>query len=271
MGWLFQGNPEQYDIDEYMACYPELIYWRTPNYSSDIAVGDRVFMWRSAVNSGVIAIGSVVELPTIASKVRHPEALGTPLWKTAQPDPSELKTGIHLDDVRLTMQENMIPRDWVKNDPVLSQHQLIRAGLGTVFKLTPSETEILERMWGNVHTGSNAGTLSAIEGALRAHFRRERSSKIRANKLEQFRSAHGMLYCEVCGEKEQARYPKETADRIFEVHHLKPLAQATAPILTTLDDLAILCANCHRAIHTTHDVDENFALLTKHFGLSAGS
>jgi predicted HNH restriction endonuclease len=29
------------------------------------------------------------------------------------------------------------------------------------------------------------------------------------------------------------------------------------PRRTTLADLAVVCANCHRAIHATPDVDEN--------------
>ena len=33
-----------------------------------------------------------------------------------------------------------------------------------------------------------------------------------------------------------------------EVHHLRPLAEMDGPVETTLDDLAVVCANCHRMI-----------------------
>lgn len=47
MGWVFQGSPKQFDIDDYLSRYPELIYWRTPRYAADIAIGDRIFVWRA--------------------------------------------------------------------------------------------------------------------------------------------------------------------------------------------------------------------------------
>lgn len=62
--WVFQGNPEKFDLDDYLARYPELIYWRTPRYAKNIAVGDVAFIWRSGVNAGAVAWGEVVEEPT---------------------------------------------------------------------------------------------------------------------------------------------------------------------------------------------------------------
>jgi 5-methylcytosine-specific restriction protein A len=38
---------------------------------------------------------------------------------------------------------------------------------------------------------------------------------------------------------------------VCEVHHRRPLAEASGPVTTRIEDLAILCANCHRAIHQT--------------------
>ena len=61
MAWIFQGNPQKFDVDDYLARYPELIYWRVPRYQSEIVVGDRVFIWRAGSESGVVASGVVVE------------------------------------------------------------------------------------------------------------------------------------------------------------------------------------------------------------------
>jgi predicted HNH restriction endonuclease len=61
------------------------------------------------------------------------------------------------------------------------------------------------------------------------------------------------------------RYPDAFGDKVFEVHHRAPLSKASAPVRTTLDDLAVLCANCHRTVHSTKDVDENFRRLRTHF------
>jgi len=121
MGWIFQGNPDTYAIDDYVARYPELIYWRTPRYASEIRVGDRAFLWRSGTDAGAIAIGTVVEAPTSGTRVKHPEALGTELWRATPPESEELKTGIHLDEVRLTAEESMLRRDTLKGDAVLAK------------------------------------------------------------------------------------------------------------------------------------------------------
>ena len=63
MSWIFQASSEKFDIDDYLSRYPELIYWRTPRYAKEIAVGDRTFIWRAGAESGLIAIGTVVESP----------------------------------------------------------------------------------------------------------------------------------------------------------------------------------------------------------------
>ena len=79
MAWIFQGNPRKFEIDEYVARYPELIYWYTPRHASEIQLGDRVFLWRSGDEAGAIAIGSVVEEPTLGANVKHPSSRYRPV------------------------------------------------------------------------------------------------------------------------------------------------------------------------------------------------
>jgi 5-methylcytosine-specific restriction enzyme A len=61
-------------------------------------------------------------------------------------------------------------------------------------------------------------------------------------------AADGELKCEACDFLMDRTYHCLPAD-VFEVHHRLPLADAMAKVETRLEDLAILCANCHRAIH----------------------
>ena len=92
----------------------------------------------------------------------------------------------------------------------------------------------------------------AIEGEPRLlfHLRRERSQSIAIAKRAAVLAATGQLKCEACGFEMDQRYRGLAAD-VFEVHHRLPLADAMSAIETRLEDLAILCANCHRAIHKT--------------------
>ena len=51
-----------------------------------------------------------------------------------------------------------------------------------------------------------------------------------------------------CGFDFEAVYGELGRD-YAQVHHLKPLADRTKPSQTKLDDLAVVCANCHAMIH----------------------
>lgn len=266
MAWIFQGNPKRFDVDDYLARYPELIYWRVPRYKSEIALGDRVFIWRAGSESGVVASGVVVETPVGASKVLHPEALGDDLWFAEKPEDDEPRVGIALDSVRLSAPEGMLPRLIVRDDPLFQRSTIIRMANGTVFRLDEAEGKRMEELWVTARgSESEASEPSATEGKLqiRAHRRRERSRFLVEKKLEEFRRFHGSLQCEVCAFAEMGQYPPALAASVFEVHHTSPLSSAATPRRTTLADLAVLCANCHRAIHATPDVEVNMETIKR--------
>lgn len=96
----------------------------------------------------------------------------------------------------------------------------------------------------------------AVEGRrhLISHQAIERRSR-RREKLDECIRQHGLLMCECCGEKGE-KYPGDTRERTFEVHHRAPLAKVSKykGVKTSLSDLAVLCANCHRAIHAKPEV-----------------
>jgi len=264
MPWIFQGNPKVFDIEDYLARYPELIYWRVPRFQAEIAVGDRAFIWRAGFESGLVASGVVVEAPGPAAKVLHPEALGDDLWFVEKPTNEEPKVGIKLDSVRLSAAEGMLPRAIFKDDPLLKESNIIRMPQSTVFRLEESERKRIEDLWGSAYEAQPEEVEpSAIEGKLqlRAHRRRERSRFLVKKKMEEFRRIYGSLHCEVCILAEATPYPTPLAAKVFEVHHTSPLAAAATPRRTTLADLAVVCANCHRAIHATSDAEENMKTL----------
>lgn len=91
---------------------------------------------------------------------------------------------------------------------------------------------------------------SGSEGTARlvSHLRRERNQAIVEAKKAQTLNANGRLCCEVCGFDFSATYGA-LGEGFFEVHHLVPLSATSDSVTTTLDDLAILCSNCHRIIH----------------------
>ncbi|WEO97185.1 HNH endonuclease [Streptomyces sp. FXJ1.172] len=122
---------------------------------------------------------------------------------------------------------------------MLQAAQAIEDGIGSgeLYGIAPQPDEVNE-------TG-----VTAIEGRLlvRRALARERDPKLRKLKIEQTRRRGGPLHCEVC-EFDFSRTYGELGDGYIEVHHVTPL-HVTGSRETTLDDLACLCANCHRMCH----------------------
>lgn len=100
------------------------------------------------------------------------------------------------------------------------------------------------------------GLISVVEGRKKfvAHLRRERKPKIVNAKKKKVLKETGRLKCEVCSFDFREKYGK-LGEEFSEVHHKIPLLTVEAEVETTLDDLAILCSNCHRMIHKTEPME----------------
>jgi hypothetical protein len=269
LNWIFQGNPKYFDIAAYLSRFPNLIYWRTPTNQQEIQLGDRAYIWRAGPQAGVVAVGEIVELPIARSEVEFPEALSDELWNRDKPDPDEKVVGIKVDEIRLNEEEAMLSRAMLVSDPVFQENAIVRAPQGTVFRLTSQQAERLSSYWlRKIPSNSESNTREFTEGAVayRRHKVRERSSALRAEKIAEFRANYGKLCCEICNLEPRENYPEEFAASVLEIHHSKPLSDAKSPRPTTLDELLVLCANCHRAIHSSTDLEENTKKLMKKFG-----
>lgn len=91
---------------------------------------------------------------------------------------------------------------------------------------------------------------SIMEGnlLLRLHLNRERNSSIIKAKKKATLEVNGKLCCEVCDFNFKDTYGM-LGDEFCEVHHLQPLSKTDGLVETKLEDLAIICSNCHRMIH----------------------
>ena len=83
----------------------------------------------------------------------------------------------------------------------------------------------------------------------RLHKRRERNRAVVQKKLKQTLQHTGRLACEVCG-FDFAEVYGELGAGFAECHHTLPLADGEERT-TRLQDLAVVCANCHRILHRT--------------------
>ena len=90
------------------------------------------------------------------------------------------------------------------------------------------------------------------QALLTLHKRRERSRRAVRRKKEVVLAATGRLVCEACGLDPELVYG-QTGRNLCECHHRIPLGDLAEHRITRLDDLAIVCPNCHRILHRSRN------------------
>ena len=76
----------------------------------------------------------------------------------------------------------------------------------------------------------------------------ERNYAIIKRKKSQYLKRYGKLDCETCGFIFEEQYGK-IGKGFIECHHRIPLHQLSVEKITKLEDLALVCSNCHRMLH----------------------
>jgi 5-methylcytosine-specific restriction enzyme A len=96
---------------------------------------------------------------------------------------------------------------------------------------------------------------SATEGVvlMRQHRMRERNQSLVRRKKEQVLQRDGVLRCEACQFAFVELYGA-LGHGFIECHHTLPLSQLRPRQRTSLQDLALVCANCHRMLHRGRQV-----------------
>ena len=84
------------------------------------------------------------------------------------------------------------------------------------------------------------------------HKHRERNPKLNKKKKDNYLKKYGKLDCEICGFDFYEVYG-ELGNGFMECHHKKPLSEIEGESITSLKDLALVCANCHRMLHRELD------------------
>jgi len=73
--WIFQGNPEVFDIEGYLAASAGLITWTVARYADQISPGDTVYIWqpkgKDAAQAGILAEGTIIEYPGVQKERSH--------------------------------------------------------------------------------------------------------------------------------------------------------------------------------------------------------
>jgi hypothetical protein len=160
--WIFQGNPDTFDIDGYLQASSGEFLWLASRYKDDIKPGDKVYVWRSngKEHPDATRAGIVAEATVIAGAQRildEPEA--RPYWK----DPSHAlqpEFRVRLRLVKLANKKEILRREWLVNDSRLCNLSILKFASGTNFPVTASEDVRLSELWSK--TGSDWGEAEVV-------------------------------------------------------------------------------------------------------------
>jgi 5-methylcytosine-specific restriction enzyme A len=96
--------------------------------------------------------------------------------------------------------------------------------------------------------------IEVMEGAViyKLHKFRERDQKIITEKKEMEFRKFGKLLGEACEFDFHVKYG-DLGYKYIECHHRTPLSEFSKSTKTSLNDLALVCSNCHRMLHRKID------------------
>ena len=250
--YLLTWNPNEYpwadieaDAQAVIDGRKEPSEWSCGN-TKRIRLGDRFFMLRQGVEPrGIVAAGWVTSDP-----------FEKPHWDEQRAEQGVKATyvGVRFERILVPPQDDPLPVSDLKTGELASVNwRPQRSGM----EVRNGVAE-LERLWKrhlDAYDSDNGDGLSAIEGgvtmALRRHRFRER--KLRDAKLADYKMRHeGRLPCEECGLDFLAVYGEIGRD-FAHVHHREPLGGRKGPSVTRMQDLAVVCANCHAMLHRGGD------------------
>lgn len=98
------------------------------------------------------------------------------------------------------------------------------------------------------------GITQAPEGRVftRVHLARERDPRLVKECKRRFLREHKRLFCQACGFDFGEKYGDDKGS-IIDCHHTNPVHTLNPGHETKVEDLVLLCSNCHRVVHSTRE------------------
>lgn len=256
--WVLRRNT--HPKDDGLAPDPSVTHHRNPLWIRDeLIVTLALYMEQRANLPGpndpaVIALSNFLNLLATNTRVlgddrfRNPNGVAMKLQNFRRFDPTQTSSGLAAGG---RLEESI----WLEFSNDLARLQSEAADIKSSLEIAAT---------------SNLKTISldrdAEEGGIRylVHKTYERNKALIQDRKSQALKAEGALRCEACYFDFSARYG-DRGEGFIECHHTKPISEMGPGSKTKLEDLALLCANCHRMIHVRKPwlrLDELRALLT---------
>jgi hypothetical protein len=139
--WIFQANPKYYDIDSAVRELSDQT-WLVAQSRNEIHVGDRVYLWKSGPDAGIIAVASVVTEPAEIFAAEGENKYNRAPERFAG---KKLRVALHVEKVL----SNPITRAQLKSHPTLSSLTILSFANATNFRVHPNQAEALDELIAN--------------------------------------------------------------------------------------------------------------------------
>jgi hypothetical protein len=139
--WLFQANPDYYDLAGALAALKEQT-WLVSAYRNEIREGNTVYLWESGSQGGLVGSATVIAEPTQrafaepeAPYIRNADKFAGIQWRAL----------LRIDRV---FEKRLLRHDLLKDD-LLKNLAVIKMAQSTNFKVTPEEAARIEQLLGD--------------------------------------------------------------------------------------------------------------------------
>jgi hypothetical protein len=240
--WAFGWSPRQYHVED-LTRGGEFV---STVSRGDVRAGDQVAVWLFKDKQGRRGVGALGVVLTDPAEFEEPKqfadnwidqsrsGVARRVWIRCVPSPN-------------------CPL-WVDDDPTgfLASLSVARATGGSVFQLSHAQWHLLVGLAGSpsAEPTEPPELLESPEGRqiMKLHKVRERCPRLVEERKKQELRRSGTLQCEVCNFDFSAVYG-ELGIGFIECHHEDPLSGRDGSTVTRLDDLRLVCSNCHRMLH----------------------
>ena len=148
--WLFQAQPQAFDIDGFLATEPKEFTWLASQHAADILLSDQVFIWRVIGGDDRAKSGVIAEARVTAGAAHLPEdPASIPFWRDAA-DASGDRARVRLRVTRVAEQREVLQRDWLFSDPVLRELAIFRMAQGTNYPVSADQAARLDALWSRI-------------------------------------------------------------------------------------------------------------------------
>jgi predicted RNA-binding protein with PUA-like domain len=136
--WLFQGNPDKYDIAGSLRGLKE-VTWSINQCKDEIHEGDRVYFWQSGSEGGIVGVGDILDEPRVRP----------PLEAELRFAHDESFRNEHLSVLirKEKFIEPPISREQIRAVSELTDHRIFKLAVETNYSLTETQAESIEKFW----------------------------------------------------------------------------------------------------------------------------